>query len=219
LFFIRLKSCPREVEKIYSFINKKKLAPDRQLVMSDTSSDSSLPSIGKSLRRAEGRREGTSILVPVLIIFGIALVIFLIMKYWHKGCMGGDSNNNNNVTESMAQPTPAPPANDGQVKQFKSASEFIELTKKGPIAVVFVADGCGWCTKLKPEHAKATQMTKVPIYMFNASIPGAQDVLTKLGISGFPTIMILGGGMKPIQFQMERTAEKLAAWVNQHIPK
>ena len=66
------------------------------------------------------------------------------------------------------------------------------LHVSGPVLVAFVAQGCGWCEKFKPELAKLAQTSPIPIYTIHAQNAG--PLLQQYHISGFPHVLVFKDG-------------------------
>lgn len=80
--------------------------------------------------------------------------------------------------------------------------------------IYFHMEGCGHCKNFNPEWAKFVQGTDMPNQKINAS--SGDPLIDKLGVSGYPTVVIIEGGNKVETFEGERTSESLLAFVKKH---
>jgi thiol-disulfide isomerase/thioredoxin len=195
--------------------------------MSSVSSASSMPSLGGVLRSA--KRDQTSFscskwLVPVLIVTGVVLLFYLSVNYWKK-CNYGNNNSNNNsnsnnsngvmLVSRMTNNTGnnGNNSNTGGVMDV-TGQQLANAMNEKPVVVAFLADGCGWCTKLKPEYHKAASKSKHPLHTLYAHRDGAMDILKMFQIAGFPTIYIIHKGKVLDEYKGPRTEDAIAQWVN-----
>jgi thiol-disulfide isomerase/thioredoxin len=132
----------------------------------------------------------TAAMLTSLVILTIIVVFIVVMVwYWNK-----------------------PKAGDGKVKEVRFASDagikecsqtefqkIVSPTAGSDALVVFVAEWCGFCKKMKPDLHEASKMANVPIYTvtFDEKQPWIQQTMQQLGIQGFPALVLFRQGQKP----------------------
>lgn len=189
--------------------------------MSDSSSSistlSDVPSISPTLRRSKGMQESCAKwIVPVIAVAGLGLVIYLIMKHWRCDSPQkyyGNNNSNNYRNDYMTGGQAGASGPVGKVIDL-SGTQLMSAMDQKPVVCAFLADGCGWCTKLKPEYHAAAQRAKHPMYTLYASRDGAMDVLKMFQIRGFPTIYVVYKGKIMDEYKGNRTSDDIANWIN-----
>ena len=97
---------------------------------------------------------------------------------------------------------------------FKSNTRRERMTTKRKI-IYFHMDGCGHCKKFTPEWERFVQGTNIPNSKINAS--SNSPLIKKLGISGYPTVVVVEGERLVETFNDERTAENLNKFASKHI--
>jgi thiol-disulfide isomerase/thioredoxin len=80
--------------------------------------------------------------------------------------------------------------------------------------IYFHMTECGHCKKFNPEWEKFVQGTEMPNQKINAS--SGDPLIDKLGVSGYPTVIVIEGGNKVETFEGERTSENLLAFAKKH---
>jgi protein disulfide-isomerase-like protein len=99
---------------------------------------------------------------------------------------------------------------------FEVGSEDLdEQVKEGKKVVLFYADWCGHCKKIKPVWEKAAEKVNKEdkrMIMVNCGDDkkGDSDMMSKYNIKGYPTIMIFEDGEHK-EYNGERTLEDLLA--------
>jgi protein disulfide-isomerase-like protein len=99
---------------------------------------------------------------------------------------------------------------------FEVESEDLdEQVKEGKKVVLFYADWCGHCKKLKPVWEKAAEKVNKEekrMIMVNCGDDkkGDSDIMSKYNIKGYPTIMIFEDGEHK-EYNGERTLDDLLA--------
>ncbi len=81
--------------------------------------------------------------------------------------------------------------------------------------IYFHMEKCGHCKKFNPEWEKFVQGTDMKSKKISAS--SGDPLIKKLGVSGYPTVMIIEGDKKIETFSGERTQEGLNNFVSQHM--
>lgn len=96
---------------------------------------------------------------------------------------------------------------------FEASSEELESQiKDGKKLVLFYADWCGHCKKVKPDWlAAAEKLNKkddVKMIMINCGggSDSDQEIMTKYKVEGYPTIIMFEDG-KPTEYTGERTTD------------
>ena len=82
---------------------------------------------------------------------------------------------------------------------------------KGDMMVYFYMDGCPHCVKFAPEWEKFAASTKLQTKKVESKQMSAEE--KKLGIDGFPTVMLLGP-KGPKKYSGGRTASALQQFVD-----
>ena len=95
------------------------------------------------------------------------------------------------------------------------AGDFDEKVKDGKKVVLFYADWCGHCKKIKPVWEKAAEKVNKEekrMLMVNCGDDGkgVSDLMGKYNIKGYPTIIIFEDGEHK-EYNGERTLEDLLA--------
>lgn len=82
--------------------------------------------------------------------------------------------------------------------------------------ILAYADWCGHCKRFKPawNEFKAKYQPVLDIREVNAD--DDEEVAERLGVRGYPTIMMLTGGKKHI-YQGDRSEESLTKFVKEHL--
>lgn len=101
------------------------------------------------------------------------------------------------------------------VIEVTSLEAFENVLKNKPTVVcAFTMANCGHCKNLKPEYINAATKTTVPLLLFDEAQAG-RELIDKLGIKGFPTIIKFKDGLPFAKFEnMPRTADNLVAFAN-----
>ncbi len=80
--------------------------------------------------------------------------------------------------------------------------------------VYFHMNGCGHCKKFNPEWEKFVQGTDMPNKKIDAD--SGDPLINKIGVSGYPTVVIIENDKKIQTFDGERTANELHEFVKKH---
>jgi|MDTF01.1.fsa_nt_gb thiol-disulfide isomerase/thioredoxin len=86
---------------------------------------------------------------------------------------------------------------------------FLENFEGPKELVMFHMTGCGHCKNFMPHWnaASGSNNTSITMRALERKDQGAQELITKHGISGFPTVLLLGGGEKLKTYGGPRTKE------------
>ena len=92
-----------------------------------------------------------------------------------------------------------------------SPSDFESEIQNGKKLVLFYADWCGHCKKIKPvwdETAEEVNTTEKKMLKVNCGGKSEkeEEIMKKYKIDGYPTILVFNNG-KPMDYQGERTSE------------
>ena len=104
--------------------------------------------------------------------------------------------------------------------QWKVAEQGLfvqeQFTGQGKEMVLFHMNGCGHCKNMMPEWNKfQSSYKKAGIKVSKVERAENPKAMEKLGIQGFPTIMLLQNGKKIKDYQGERTATAFKNFANQ----
>ena len=101
------------------------------------------------------------------------------------------------------------------VIEIASLDAFTDVLKNKPLVVAaFTMKGCGHCEQMKPEYIKAATKSSVPFLIMDEAVIG-KDLLTKLNIKGFPTVIKFKEGQPFATFEkMPRTADNFVAFAS-----
>lgn len=80
--------------------------------------------------------------------------------------------------------------------------------------VYFYMDGCGHCKDFNPKWGKFVQGTSMQNKKINAS--SDDPLIKKLGVTGYPTIVVIEGNKKLGTFEGKRTVENLNTFANKY---
>jgi thioredoxin-like negative regulator of GroEL len=160
-------------------------------------------------------------LVPVLVLIGTGLLVYMMYKYWC-GRIGDSDNNNNdlngvfvisNMTNKDGSKAPGKSSgkSTGQVIDLQG-NQLMSKQDESPVIVAIMAEGCGHCTQLKPKYHEAAKLSSKQLYSLYAHSPGGMEVCKALQIRGFPTIICLHKGKIVSEFNLERTPHNIAQW-------
>jgi thiol-disulfide isomerase/thioredoxin len=189
--------------------------------MSDTSSVSSLSEsrlarINESLRRSKGLESagesGSCVtwLVPLLVIIGVGLLVYLLFSTScnsNSNSNGSNSDNSNGILV-MSNMT----NNDGKVVDL-DGDKMDMLSQNQPIVVAFLAQGCHWCSKLKPQFVEAAKNSPKPLYTLHAHAKNGMERCKQYGVKGFPTILYIHKGRIVAEYSGDRSPSDIIRWV------
>jgi protein disulfide-isomerase A1 len=102
---------------------------------------------------------------------------------------------------------------DGKVHDLTTSS-FDGALKGSSLAFVeFYAPWCGHCKKLVPEWEKVAELAN-SVLVAKVDAVAEKKLAEKHGVQGFPTLKLFRGGSAVSKlYQGERTADKMAAWL------
>lgn len=195
---------------------------------SSVSSVSSAPSsvdvdrLNASLEKYHQGKSCMSWLVPVLVLIGTGLLVYMMYKYWCGGMSYNDDNNDSNGVLVISNMTNKDGSKTSEKPPGKSTGQVIDLQgnqlmskqNETPVIVAIMAEGCGHCTQLKPKWHEAAKISSKQLYSLYAHSPGGMEVCKALQIKGFPTIICLHKGKIVSEFNLDRTPQNIAQWVN-----
>ena len=86
--------------------------------------------------------------------------------------------------------------------------------------VLFHWNKCGHCKKMMPEWNAFSSSYKGPIKVEKIEQSEKPELIKKLGVKSFPTIMLLDKNNNKLkEYDGERTAEEFETFAEQHAPK
>lgn len=106
-----------------------------------------------------------------------------------------------------------------------SASDVLDLTESNfdtevqrhnMLLVEFYAPWCGHCKRLAPEYEKAAtalQANDPPVYIAKVDCPANNDLCSKHGVSGYPTLKIFKNGEVSSDYNGPRDADGIAKFM------
>ena len=197
----------------------------RTRARSDATSLSSLGSVdiaevNEALRKSQRRladASGSSSscmtwLVPLLVVAGVGLLMYLLYNYSCGSDKYSNANNNgSDVVSSMANNDRGASSNNGQVIDLDGDRLEIESSDK-PIIVAFLAQGCGWCQKVKPNFIEAAKMSPKRLHTLYAHSKNGMDKCKQFGVKGFPTILYIHKGRIIAEYQGDRSPADIVRW-------
>ena len=211
----------------YQLIDKNTMS-DRSSISSLTSSD--LAALNNTLRRSKlnynnsfeptnGRQLAASEscmswLVPLLVIIGVGLLIYLMYNYSYCGRRGhSDDNGNGNGVYVISNMTNGSGSKTTTDVIDIDGDQLEQLSNQQPIIVAFFAQGCSWCVKAKPEYAGAAKSANRQLYTLHAHSKNGMDQCKKHGVKGFPSILYVHKGRVISEYNGDRSAADIAKWV------
>ena len=104
--------------------------------------------------------------------------------------------------------------------------ELAKCMRNGQVCVLFYADWCGHCQRFKPEWSRCKEMhhqqqnnpyklADIESAALDALKGKMSDMPSLVDVSGFPTISMYDNGKKTADYNGERTADALMAFLNQ----
>ena len=104
--------------------------------------------------------------------------------------------------------------------------ELAKCMRNGRVCVLFYADWCGHCQRFKPEWSRCKEMhhqqqnnpyklADIESAALDALKGKMSDMPSLVDVSGFPTISMYDNGKKTADYNGERTADALMAFLNQ----
>jgi thiol-disulfide isomerase/thioredoxin len=162
--------------------------------------------------------------VPLLVAIGVGLLVYMLYNYSychrqkHDGKLNSNSNSNDNgndngnevlIISNMTNNNNS----DGSVID-KTGDQIMEISKKQPIIVAFVAQGCIHCTNLHSPLSEAAKKVKpIQVYTVHAHSAGGMDTCKKHNIIGFPTICLIYKGEVLKEYKGQRKPDDIANWI------
>ena len=86
-----------------------------------------------------------------------------------------------------------------------------KLTKNGKGMLAIVADWCGYCKALKPTYQQVAGIVGDAFPMFFMDAVKFDSFVTKMGVSGFPTIKVILENGTTIDYTGDRSLDGLLA--------
>ena len=186
----------------------------RRPVPSDVSSTSSVDvaRLNESLRGYHQQSHSCmSWLVPLLIAVGVGLLIYLIYNY-SCGSKSSSNNNSNNSNGVLVISNMSNNSNSGQVVDL-DGDKLESISSNEPAVVAFLAQGCGWCTKVKPNFVEAAKVSPRQLYSLYAHSKNGMESCKRYGVKGFPTILYIHKGKVIAEYSGDRSPQDLLRWI------
>ena len=153
----------------------------------------------------------------VIILF--VIIVLLLVVYYMK------PKQDDNVTSSVQEPTDDEnDANDAHIEGFTGGevSNISQLyVPEGSVALVkFYAPWCGHCKTLAPEWKKVERdingkdINGKNVIVLSVDCDKHDDIASKFGVDGFPTIRLLSSGDKSVEYESARVASKIEEFVD-----
>lgn len=198
---------------------------DRASVSSVSSAPSSVDvnRLNASLEKYHQGKSCMSWLVPVLMLIGTGLLVYMVYRYWCGKMVDYDNNNNDsngvlvisNMTNKDGSITSGKPSvkSNGQVIDLQG-THLLKMQRETPVIVAVMAEGCGYCTKLKPNWHEAARLTRKQLYSLHAHSTGGMDACKAFNIRGFPTIVCIHKDKILDEYQGDRSPQSIAQWAD-----
>jgi thiol-disulfide isomerase/thioredoxin len=189
----------------------------RKPTLSDVSSTSSLDvaRLNESLRGYhQPSHSCMSWLVPLLIAVGVGLLVYLIYNYscGYKSSNSNSNSNSNNSNGVLVISNMANNSNSGQVVDL-DGDKLDSISSNEPVVVAFLAQGCGWCTKVKPNYVETAKVSPKQLYSLYAHSKNGMESCKRYGVKGFPTIMYIHKGKVVSEYSGDRSPQDLLRWI------
>ena len=167
-------------------------------------------------RQMIGGESCMSWLVPLMVIIGVGLLIYLMYNYSNCG-RRSHSDDNNGVNNGNGVYVVSNMTNGNGSKTTTDVididgDQLEQLSNQQPIVVAFFAQGCSWCVKAKPEYANAAKSANRQLYTLHAHSKNGMDQCKKHGVKGFPTILYVHKGRVLSEYNGDRSAADIAKW-------
>ena len=191
----------------------------RRPVPSDVSSTSSLDvaRLNESLRGYhQPSHSCMSWLAPLLIAVGVGLLVYLIYTY-SCGYKTSNSNSNSNTNSNnsngvLVVSNMSNNSNSGQVVDL-DGDKLDSISSNEPVVVAFLAQGCGWCTKVKPNYVEAAKVSPRQLYSLYAHSKNGMESCKRYGVKGFPSILYIHKGKVVAEYDGDRSPQDLLRWI------
>jgi len=160
-------------------------------------------------------KQGSSCLswiVPLLIAVGLGLLAYLLYRYACSSSHPDAANNNSNSGVVVISGMSNNNSNNNQVVDL-DGDKLEALSNTQPIVVAFMAQGCGWCSKVKPNYVEAAKMSPKPLYSLYAHSKNGMDRCKQYNVKGFPTILCIHKGRVVSEYQGDRSPADLVRWI------
>lgn len=191
-----------------------KTSPQRfqpSVVSSETGSDVGIDRLNHTLRGMHQQPSCLSWLVPLLIAVGLGLLMYLIYNY---SCKSGSKNSNgDNSNGVLIVSNMSNSSNSGGQVVDLDGDKLESLSSNQPIVVAFLAQGCGWCSKVKPNYVEAAKSSPKTLYSLYAHSKNGMDRCKQYGVKGFPTILYIHKGRIVAEYQGDRSPADLLRWI------
>lgn len=138
-------------------------------------------------------------LVTVVLMVIVGYMLFLLCTNpatvnFSDNCSGMKAKTNNNL------------------EHIEDKSDLEKILKEHPIVIImFYANWCGHCTKLKPMYEEAATKSNKKFVMVNDK---QRDLMTEHKIKGFPTVLKFKNGASSEEFSGARTVNALVDFAN-----
>ena len=172
-------------------------------------SDVGLARVNETIRGYHQPASCLSWLVPLLMAVGLGLLVYLIYNY---SCKGSATNGNNDNNGVLVVSNMTNNKSGGQVVDL-DGDKLESLSNQQPIVVVFLAQGCGWCSKVKPNVVEAAKSSPKPLHTLYAHSKNGMDRCKQYNVKGFPTILYIHKGRVVSEYQGDRSPADLLRWI------
>jgi len=180
-------------------------------------SDVGLARVNETIRGYHQPASCLSWLVPLLMAVGLGLLVYLIYNYSCKGSANNDNNgsanNDNNGVLVISNMTNNNSNNSGGQVVDLDGEKVEAISNQKPIVVVFLAQGCGWCSKVKPNVVEAAKSSPKPLHTLYAHSKNGMDRCKQYNVKGFPTILHIHKGRVLSEYQGDRSTADLLRWI------
>lgn len=182
------------------------------------SSDSSVDLARVSNARRSAESSSMSWIVPVLLLCGSFLVIYLIYCYSCSCAIGKDmdnsnSNSNRNSNNNRGVIVIDSMANKGVVQAIDGVTAEAKHNQQ-PIVIGFVAPGCGHCKNMMPHLHRAAEKSPMIIHTIEPNAKNGMEFAKRFNVRGYPTLLVIYKGKIISEYTGNRTADDILRWIS-----